>query len=115
MTKDALSRLLTAWNEPEAQHRAAILDGALSASGVYYADPHLPEPATDRTAFEDFLDKFTTALPDAELETGPVLVHHGHARVEAKLSRGDQIIAKGHYFADLDEDGRVARLIGFME
>lgn len=114
MPEHTLTRLLTAWNDPEAEGRAQILDDTLSADGVYYSDPHLPEPAEGRAAFESYLEKFTGALPDGEMETGPVDEHHNHARVEFRILRAGQPLAQGHYFAELDGEGRVARLVGFM-
>lgn len=114
MPEHSLSQFLAAWNEPDAEGRSRILDETVSPEGLYYADPHLPQPAEGRAAFEDYLTKFTGALPDGQMEAGPVDEHHGHARVEFRILRAGQPLAQGHYFADLDDEGRISRLIGFM-
>lgn len=114
MSQHNLNRLLQAWNDPDAEGRSRILDETVSPQGFYYADPHLPDPAEGRAAFEEYLTKFTGALPEGEMEIGPVDQHHDHARVEFRILRAGQPLAQGHYFADLDGEGRVSRLIGFM-
>ena len=115
MSEETLGRLLTAWSTPDAEDRTEILDDCISASGFYYCDPHLPDPAGDRAAFEDFLTKFTSALPDAEIQTGAALTHHTHALMAFRLFARDQMMGAGHYAASFDAEGRVTRLVGFME
>ena len=114
MEEERLSILLEAWNAPEAGARAALLERALAPGGIYYADPHLPDPVTDRAGLEAFLVEFRRRLPEGRLEAGAVVSHHGHACTPFVLSNGTQRLGSGMFFADLDGAGRVARLVGFV-
>ena len=84
---DTATTLLSAWNEPDADARAAIV-AETASERVYYADPHLPTPTTSADGLLSFLATFRERVPDAELVVdGEPDVHHGHARVRFTLLR----------------------------
>lgn len=115
MEEERLSTLLEAWNTPHAGARAVLLDEALAPGGFYYADPHLPDPVTDRAGLEAFLAEFRTRRPEGRLEAGAVVSHHGHACTPFVLSDGARRLGSGMFFADMDGAGRVSRLVGFVQ
>ncbi|RVT87125.1 hypothetical protein DXV76_03290 [Rhodobacteraceae bacterium CCMM004] len=115
MSEANLTRLLSAWTNPVKDDRAEILDATVSPQDFYYCDPHVPEPVTDRAGLEWFLDRFTGALPDAEMNLGAMQGHHAHGKIPFTLFKGDTPMAKGDYVAEFDGDGRITRLVGFME
>jgi hypothetical protein len=115
MVEDRLSTLLAAWNAPDEKARSMFLDTALSHEGIYYADPHLPDPVIDRAGLEAFLTEFRRRLPEGHLEAGAVVMHHTHACTPFVLSDGARRLGSGMFFADLDGEGRVARLVGFVQ
>lgn len=109
-----LIRLFEAWSAPASAERYRIVHDT-TAEAFYYADPH-SGPMRDRTAFLGFLTTFQTRLPDGAIQTtGEIDQHETHARVGFTLTRGGAPVRSGVYFADLDADNRVTRLVGFLE
>lgn len=107
-------RLLDAWAAPTSAERYRIVCD-VTAEDFYYADPH-SGPLPNRTEFLGFLNTFKTRLPDGEMTaTSPVDQHETHARVDFALSRSGTPVRNGVFFADLDGDNRVSRLVGFLE
>ena len=108
----ALGALFRAWGAPEAE-RPALIDAAV-APDFYYADPHAPAPITSAASFLEFIAGFSRNMPGAAAElVEPVDMHHGHARCTVRFLNGGKVMMTGQYFADLDGEGRVSRLIGF--
>jgi ketosteroid isomerase-like protein len=111
---EILVRLLTAWNEADADARDAILDEALGASFTY-EDAAAPAPMRGRDGMAQYLTIFRDNLPDAVLlPMGSPQVVHGTAMVRARLDRNGQPFAR-LVFVGTAEDGRLARLTGFVE
>lgn len=109
-----LLRLFEAWAAPSSAERYRIVY-EVTAEEFYYADPH-SGPLHDRPSFLGFLTTFKTRLPDgAVVATGPIDQHQGHACVRFSLTRSGTTVRNGLYFADLDQENRVTRLIGFLE
>lgn len=109
-----LLRLFAAWAAPSSAERYRIVCDE-TADSFYYADPH-SGPLYDRATFLGFLNTVKDRLPDGEMTaTGPVDQHGPHARVAVTLSRSGTPVRSGVYFADLDSDNRVARLVGFLQ
>ncbi|UWQ21652.1 hypothetical protein [Jannaschia sp. W003] len=111
---ETLVQLLSAWNEADADARAAILDEALAASFLY-EDPHAPAPFRGADGMAQYLSIFRQNLPDAVLlPLGSPEVTHGTAMVRARLDRGGEPFAQLRYIGVMGEDG-LARVAGFVE
>ena len=76
----------------------------------YYADPQTPEPMTSLDEFVAFLAHFPPGASAAVIP--PADVHHGHARANVAFDFGGKAMV-GQYFADLDGEGRITRIVGF--
>ncbi|WP_299816469.1 hypothetical protein [uncultured Jannaschia sp.] len=111
---EALLRLLSAWNEADAEARAAILNEAFAASFTY-EDPHAPAPITEAEGMAGYLKVFRDNLPDAVLlPVGTPQVTHRTALVRARIDRAGEPFARLVYVGTLDEDGLV-HVAGFVE
>ena len=105
----ALTDFFAAWSETGAEGRAALVRSA-TADDFYYADPHAPAPIRSADDMLEFLGQFP---PGARAEViDPVDSHHGHARANVRFVMGGNEMV-GQYFADLDAEGRIARIVGF--
>jgi ketosteroid isomerase-like protein len=111
---ETLVRLLSAWNEADADARAAILDEALGASFIY-EDPNAPAPMEGKAGMAQYLDVFRQNVTDAVLlPQGSPAVTHGTAMVRARIDRGGSPFAR-LVFVGSAEDGRLTRVTGFVE
>ena len=111
---DLLLKLLSAWNEADADARRAILDEALGASFTY-EDPNAPEPMTGADGMAQYLDIFRASLPDAVLlPQGAPAVTHGTAMARARIDRGGAPFARVLFVGSVS-DGRLDRVTGFVE
>ncbi len=107
---DAISRFFAAWGENDQGSRAELLRSAVIES-FRYADPHAPEPITSVAGMLEFLQQFP---PDASAKViEPTDSHHGHVRANVTFDFGGGKSMVGQYFADLDKDGKIVRVIGF--
>ena len=101
-----------AWGEADAEKRAQMIADTTGGS-FYYADPNTPEPITSAEAFVEYLAMFTQHMPNAGAKVVSVSQHHGHARATVAFTAGGKEMMRGQYFADLDGQGKITRLIGF--
>ncbi len=106
----ALTRFFAAWGDGDEDSRADLVRSAVSGR-FHYADPHAPEPIVSVDGMLEFLDRFPAGAGARVIE--PVDSHHGHARANVTFDFGDGKSMVGQYFADLDEDGKIVRIIGF--
>ena len=110
---DALTAVFSAWGDTDPKSRAATLGAAL-ADSFYYADPQVPSPITNLDDFLAYLDGFTQHMPGASAQVaGKPSAHNGHVRTFVDFMKDGTRMMRGQYFADLDETGRITRLIGF--
>ncbi|MEM8554638.1 MAG: hypothetical protein AAGF71_07385 [Pseudomonadota bacterium] len=109
-----LVKLLGAWEADTSEARYRIVQ-ACTTDDFYYADPH-SGPLSGQAAFLGFLNIVKTRLPDgAMVPEGKMDQHETHARLPFTLMRSGAPVRSGIYFADLDPNNRVARLVGFLE
>ncbi len=110
---DALTAVFSAWGDSDPKSRAATLGAAL-APEFYYADPQVPSPITNLDDFLGYLAGFTEHMPGASAQVaGKPSAHNGHVRVFVDFMKDGARMMRGQYFADLDDTGRITRLIGF--
>ena len=110
---DALTAVFSAWGDTDPKSRAATLGAAL-ATDFYYADPNVPAPITNIDVLGGYLAGFSENIPGASAQVaGPPSAHIGHARVFVDFLKDGTRMMRGQYFADLDDAGKITRLIGF--
>ncbi len=107
---DALNGFFAAWGDGDKDSRANLVRSAVG-DGFHYADPHVPEPITSVDAMLDFLGQFPPGASARPID--PIDSHHGHARANVVFDFGGGKSMVGQYFADLDEDGKIVRIVGF--
>jgi hypothetical protein len=111
---EMLVRLLSGWNEADAEARASILSEVLS-DGFRYEDPHAPEPFEGAEGMAQYLGVFRENLPDAVLlPMGSPQVTHDTAMILARLDRGGEPFARLRFVGAAGEGG-LARVTGFVE
>jgi len=110
----ALHDFFAAWGETDADGRAALVASAVGDT-IYYADPHAPSPVTSPAALTEFIGAFTkNSSPGAKAEViEPVDSHNGHVRASVRFVMSEEMQMVGQYFADLDGDGKIIRIVGF--
>lgn len=103
----------SAWCEPDALRRRAILD-AIWAPGATYTDPTVH--AVGAEALCDHIGRVVAKRPGARIErTSAVDSHHGLARFAWHLVQADgTALPDGIDFAEIAVDGRLARIVGFF-
>jgi hypothetical protein len=111
MTK-SVDLLFQAWGDPTPEGRAKKTDAAIAQSFTY-ADPNTPTVITDRDAYLAYIANFAAAMPDAEASVVAQSQTHGCLRATVAFSRDGQVMMHGQYFADMDADGQLTRVIGF--
>ena len=111
--KQAVTRYMAAWNEPEATSRQALLDQCWSDGGVYL-DPRAA--LTGRDELARHIAAIQASRPGARLEfMSGIDVHHNVVRFLWRLVRADG--SRGEVSIDFGEvgaDGRLVRIIGFF-
>ncbi len=111
MTK-SIEEFFTAWSESDAEKRNAKIAGAL-ADSVYYADPRTEAPIQDLAALQTYVGMFSEMAPGMSVSvTGTSQVAH-FVRANVQFGEGEQS-QMGQYTIDLDEDGKMARIVGFV-
>lgn len=109
---ESIEKSFAAWGETDAEKRAAMIADT-TGDGFTYADPNTPEPITSAEAFNDYLAMFTQHMPNAGARVVSVSQHHGYARATVAFTADGREMMRGQYFADLDAQGKITRLIGF--
>ena len=111
---ELLVKLLSAWNEADADARAAILNEALGASFTY-EDPHAPDPFEGAEGMSGYLEVFRQNLPDAVLlPIGTPQVTHGTAMTRARIDKNGAPFASLLFVGTGGADG-LTRVTGFVE
>lgn len=102
-----------AWSEADAGRRAAMLGEVWAESGTY-TDPRVH--TTGIAELVAFIGSVLAGRPGARvIRTSNVDAHHGLARFLWRVVRADGTTqAEGIDFAEIDEDGRLLRIVGFF-
>jgi len=109
---DALTAFFAAWSVGDDATRDAQVDDALGAS-ILYADPRTEAPLTTATAVKDYVGQFSKMAPGMPVSVANVSTTLTFARATVQFGAGDQC-QWGQYTADLDDAGKITRLIGFV-
>ena len=108
----AIDTYLAAWNEPDDDARAALVEAALGAD-LWYRDAMLE--ADGRDAFNAVLGAVQTQFPGLVMRrTSAVDAHHDLVRFNwAFGAPGEDPAVAGVDVAKFDADGKLHRIIGF--
>jgi len=109
---DALNAFFTAWALEDAEARNAQIDTALGDT-ILYADPRTEAPLTSGDAVKDYVGMFSKMAPGMPVSVANVSTTLAYARATVQFGAGDQS-QWGQYIADLDDTGKITRLVGFV-
>ena len=101
-----------AWNAPDPQRRRELLEQSVPVT-VRYTDRGVDVTGLD--ALADHLGAVLERRPGAQvLRTSEVDAHHAVARFDRHVVRDGSELVRGVDFVDVDADGRLARVVGFL-
>lgn len=109
---DVLSDFFTAWALSDETARNAQIDGSLGGS-IFYADPRTESPLTTHAAVKDYVGQFSNMAPGMPVSVVNLTKTLTFARAAVQFGTGDKS-QLGQYIADLDENGKIIRLVGFV-
>lgn len=109
---ESLDTMMAAWNEPDPKRVRGHLDRALSPS-VVFIDPSIVTRGIDE--FEANVHEVHRRLPGAEYRRASgVDHHHDIVRYAWEIHQDGELVLPGFDVTQLDEDGRVLRVLGFF-
>lgn len=117
METATLERLIdtycSAWSEPDAGRRRALLDAVWNA-GASYTDPRAH--AVGAEALTHHIGRILEHRPGARVvRTSAVDEHHGLVRFAWRVIEADgKQLPEGIDFAEIAPDGRIGRIVGFF-
>jgi hypothetical protein len=109
-----VDRYLAVWNEPDAATRRAAIDDVF-ADGVRYVDPLAAVEGRD--ALDALIGAARQQFPGFSFASGgPVDGHHDQVRFTWTLGpAGAEPPVAGFDVAELDGDGRIRQVFGFID
>lgn len=109
---ESFDHMLAAWNEPNPERVRSHLDRALTAA-VHFVDPSI-----DLVGIGDFeanIHRVRAQIPGAVYSrTSAVDEHHSHHRYHWAIHRDGALLLAGFDVAVTDDEGRIAKVIGFF-
>ncbi len=109
---ESLDHMLAAWNESDPSRVRAHLEKALAPDAVFI-DPGIETHGIDE--FEANVHEVHGRIPGAVYSrTSGVDAHHRVVRYEWAIHRDGELLLPGFDVTELDEQGRVARVLGFF-
>lgn len=108
-----IDHYLAAYGEPDPARRGAAVQRAWAAD-AQLIDPPLAAEGHAQIAAQT--DALLAQFPGHRFRrASPVDSHHGYARYAWQLlDRGGQVALEGTDFVQLDDDGRLRRVVGFF-
>jgi hypothetical protein len=109
-----VKRYLATWNETDPRARRAAIDKVFAAD-VSYVDPMAA--VSGRDALDGLIGAVQQQFPGYVFGPGgPVDAHHAQGRFSWTLGRpGEEPAVVGFDVAELSADGRIARVLGFLD
>ncbi|MBM2615421.1 nuclear transport factor 2 family protein [Actinoplanes sp. LDG1-06] len=109
-----VDRYLAVWNEPDAAARRAAIDDVFAA-GIRYVDPLAAVEGRD--ALDALIGAARQQFPGLTFAPGgPVDGHHDQVRFTWTLGpAGTDPLVVGFDVAELDADGRIRQVLGFID
>jgi hypothetical protein len=115
MNFEGFATLLSAWNEPDADKRAAIVAQTV-APDFRYDDVHRSSATTSVEEFLSFLTFFRSRVTGVEVSLdGTPEVLRGTARFRFVITRAGDIFSRGTYFATQNAEQKIQTMVGFID
>ena len=109
---ESFDHMLAAWNERDPTKVRGHLDRAL-APDVEFIDPSVENHGIDE--FEANVHAVQASLPGADYaRTSGVDSHHRLHRYSWQITRDGELVLPGFDVTEVDDDGRVTRVLGFF-
>jgi hypothetical protein len=109
---ESLDHMMAAWNERDPERVRAHLEKALSPE-VVFIDPSIVTHGIDE--FEANVHEVHGRFPGADYRRASgVDRHHNVVRYAWEIHRNGERVLAGFDVTELDEEGRVARVLGFF-
>ena len=109
---ESLDHMLAAWNEHDPDAVRGHLERALAPS-VEFIDPSIETHGLDE--FEANVHEVHRQLPGAVYSrTSGIDSHHRLHRYSWEVTRDGELVLPGFDVTELDDDGRVLRVLGFF-
>lgn len=109
----SIQGFFAAWSETDDARRHAAIAAAFAETGQY-ADPRTSAPLTDTSAISDYVGQFIEAAPGAAADVIALDQHHGVSRATIAFRMANGMEQLGQYFVELDNTGRISRMVGFV-
>jgi len=109
---DKISLFFDAWGMADSDRMQALQDAA--HPDLIYTDPNTAEPVVGLGAMDQYLAMFIQHMPGSAAKAVSVDTHFNYARVTVDFLMKGAATMRGQYFAELDDDGRISRMVGFI-
>ena len=109
----SITSFFDAWGMTDVTARAQAVTSVVS-NDVYYVDPSTPAPLNGVQSLVDHVAMFTGNRPGATAQVADLSEHNGHARATVDFMVNGSLGMRGQYFADLNSEGNITRMIGFI-
>jgi hypothetical protein len=109
---DALTDFFAAWAISDEAERNGLIDGALGAT-ILYADPRTEAELTTADAVKQYVGMFSQMAPGMPVAAVNISTTLSYARATVHFGEGERSQSR-QYTADLDADGKIVRIIGFV-
>ena len=111
----ALQEYLAAWNAADPEACSAHLLSCC-AQDVVLLDPHAHRPVHGWAALAGHISAFRERAGEHQLEaTSEIDAHHNICRFTWQIADGPDVRARGLIVAEANSDGRLQRLIHFVD
>ena len=105
----SISDFFAAWADGSADK----INSAVTPDATY-RDPRTPEPLTGPDAMTGYVAMFAQHAPGAVADVVNVSTSGPCTRATVAFKMADGMVQHGQYFCDIAEDGRIARMVGFV-
>lgn len=114
-TTAVLRDYLAGWNAPDPDSRHGLLANAVHRD-IVYLDPNIPEPLEGLPELESHISHFRLTHAHKLEAALPADVQHNVLRTRWRLKLPDEDeTSRGILVADLGKDGRLTRIIHFVD
>ena len=108
----SVDRMFAAWNEPDPTRIRELIEPALSPD-IHFVDPSIDLTGVD--AFEANMHHVHAQIPGASYTRASAIdAHHGYLRYHWAIHRDGTLLLAGFDVTRVDDDGRIAEVIGFF-
>jgi hypothetical protein len=113
-TPETLANYVLAWNSRDNTSRQALLEKCFAQTGSY-VDPHIPKPVTNIHEMNTMIATFQSRLPHRLFALGEPEFHNHVFRLKWKLEDEGNILSKGTFTGEFDDENKILTLICFID